>query len=711
MCAALTASRDDGNAFSVTIPPALRGKWAWLHLSGASSRPTIPVGLRICNRLSDMPISEQYAVALPFGKPRRSRFALIFYPADAAVLHLDVYGIAEDQPAIAVHTAALARPVAALAVALRFPRALLAALRGSPLGLVRRLRTRLALLALQPPRRLAYDLWTEIFDRWTSVDRRLLLTSPRRPFWPGIEVVVFRAAEDDAKLAATLHALQSQWVPSPTAILENPHKLCSFINQSGADYIAILQPGEILPPHALAVLADQAVLLGRPDAITADEDRIDSGGVRSSPHFKPQIGPALLNSGTLTQGIWLFRRATLPPLISQITRYGSADLARLGIALNLRHGRFARVPFVLTHRHVDIIDTPPGSLGDLVQAHVGNAAIDAGAMPIRVRMVWDDATAPRVSIIVPSAARSRHVTRCLMQVLRKTAYPNYELLIVVSQTQPLDSVQNRILAPLLATGRARVCLLDAARFNYARANNHGVAAAGGDVVCLLNDDVAPIEANWLSSMVGHLHDSSVGAVGAKLVYPDGTLQHGGVIIGLAGLAEHANRFLPADHAGYAHRAVLDQDLSCVTGACLLVRRTAYSEVGGMDQTFEIAYNDVDFCLRLRTAGWRIIFSANAVLRHYESASLGHHFAGDRAGLEQVETSRIRARLHAACAADPFHNPNLSLQRGHEWGLAFPPRISKPFAFVNRPGRSFSPARQEDRIRAEPMAPSYLEQSA
>jgi GT2 family glycosyltransferase len=705
------ARRDDGNAFSVKIPPSLRGKWAWLYLSGASPRPTIPVGLRIGHRLSDMPYSEQYAIALPFGLPLRSRFALIFYPADATMLHLDVYGIAEDQNAIAVHTAALARPVAALAVALRFPLPLLAVLRGSPLGLVRRIRTRLALLSLQQPRNLAYDLWTEIFDRWSNIDRSRLLASPRRPAWPNIDVVVFRAGTDDAALAATLHALQSQWYPSPTAIVENPQKLCSFLDQSGADYIAILQPGEILPPHALAVLADQAVLLDHPDAITADEDRIDSRHTRSRPHFKPQIGPALLSSGTLTQGVWLFRRASLQPLSSQIMHFGSADLARLGIALNLQDRRFARVPFVLTHRHVDIVDTPPGSLGEVVRAHVKNAAIDARAMPIRVRMVWDDATAPRVSIIVPSAARSRHVTRCLMQVLRKTEYPNYELLIVVSQAKPLDAEQHRILAPLLATGRARVCLLEATRFNYARANNHGVSAADGEVVCLLNDDVAPIEGNWLSSMVGHLHDNCVGAVGAKLVYPDGTLQHGGVIIGLAGLAEHVNRFLPADDSGYAHRAVLDQDLSCVTGACLLARCTAYTDVGGMDETFEIAFNDVDFCLRLRDAGWRIIFAANAVLRHYESASLGHHFAGDRAGLEQFEVSRMRARWQAACAADPFHNPNLSLQRGHEWGLAFPPRISKPFALAHHPGQGAAPARHEDRIRAEPMAPSYLEKSA
>lgn len=150
-------------------------------------------------------------------------------------------------------------------------------------------------------------------------------------------------------------------------------------------------------------------------------------------------------------------------------------------------------------------------------------------------------------------------------------------------------------------------------------------------------------------------------------------------MGLAGLCEHANRYLPADDPGYAWRAVLDQDMSCVTGACLLTRRLTFEAAAGLDESFEIAFNDVDFCLRLREAGLRVIFAASAVLWHYESLSLGDHFSGDRSNLEQDEGARLRSRWHSVCAADPFHNPNLSLQIGHEWEPAYPPRIGKPFA--------------------------------
>jgi GT2 family glycosyltransferase len=214
------------------------------------------------------------------------------------------------------------------------------------------------------------------------------------------------------------------------------------------------------------------------------------------------------------------------------------------------------------------------------------------------------------------------------------------------------------------------------RFNYSAANNFGARQTDAEFLCLLNDDVAPIASGWLEAMLGHFADPLVAAVGAKLLYENKTVQHGGIIVGLAGLAEHVNRGLPREAGGYAHRAVLNQEMSAVTGACLLTRRSAYEETGGMDEGFPIAFNDVDFCLKLRRAGHRIVFCAEAELIHYESLSLGHHFSGERAGLEREEVRRMRQRWASVVAEDPFHNPNLSLARGQEWRLAFPPRLRK-----------------------------------
>ncbi|WP_376087997.1 glycosyltransferase family 2 protein [Roseomonas sp. CCTCC AB2023176] len=176
---------------------------------------------------------------------------------------------------------------------------------------------------------------------------------------------------------------------------------------------------------------------------------------------------------------------------------------------------------------------------------------------------------------------------------------------------------------------------------------------------------------------GWLADPRVGAVGVRLLYPTGTVQHGGVIIGLSGLCDHAHRGLPGDDPGYAHRAVLPQELSAVTAACMLVRREAYDAVGGMDEGYPSAFNDVDLCLRIGEAGHRVVYDGAVTLHHHELQTYGNHYAGERAAHQAAEVARMRARWAPLVAEDPFHNPNLSLEFGREWEPAFPPRAPGP----------------------------------
>ena len=215
-------------------------------------------------------------------------------------------------------------------------------------------------------------------------------------------------------------------------------------------------------------------------------------------------------------------------------------------------------------------------------------------------------------------------------------------------------------------------------FNYSLANNAAVTATEAPLVCLLNDDVEPKDPDWLARMVGHLCDPCVGAVGAKLDYPNGLIQHGGVLLGSSGFCQHANRHLAGNQPGYAWRAVLDQELSAVTGACLLVRRSLYDSVLGMDETYPSSFNDIDFCLKIREAGYAVVFCATTGLIHFKSLSYGSHYCGDTAADRQAkDVKRMQNRWSSIGAADPFHNPNLSLLPGREWALAFPPRVSKP----------------------------------
>ena len=241
------------------------------------------------------------------------------------------------------------------------------------------------------------------------------------------------------------------------------------------------------------------------------------------------------------------------------------------------------------------------------------------------------------------------------------------------QPRPLDARQSRAAEALKREAGATVTWLPAPRFNYATANNHIAARTQGAHILLLNDDVAPIRPDWLRWMCAFMEDPHTGIAGARLLYADGTVQHGGVIMGLAGLCEHAHRHAPAADPGYMARAVLAQELSAVTGACLLVRRRLFEAVGGLDERYASAFNDIDFSLRVGETGHGIVYVPQAELHHYELQTFAGHYEGARAADKAPDVRRMRARWAGVCADDPFYNPNLSLLPGSDWRLAVPPR--------------------------------------
>ncbi len=214
-------------------------------------------------------------------------------------------------------------------------------------------------------------------------------------------------------------------------------------------------------------------------------------------------------------------------------------------------------------------------------------------------------------------------------------------------------------------------------FNYSRLNNRGVELARGSLVLLLNNDIETRDAGWLSEMVGLVTQPGVGLVGARLWYPNGTMQHGGVILGAGGIAGHAHAGLRHEH-GYFARAHLTQNFSAVTAACALVRRELYQQFGGLDEEhLAVAFNDIDFCLRLRDAGWEIVWTPHAELTHHESASRGFDDTNAKQVRFLAEIDFMNAKWGAALERDPFYNPNLSLGE-NLFTLAFPPRLTRPW---------------------------------
>ena len=274
-------------------------------------------------------------------------------------------------------------------------------------------------------------------------------------------------------------------------------------------------------------------------------------------------------------------------------------------------------------------------------------------------------------MIIPTAARAPHVLRCIRRTALLTDYPDLEIIVALSATIENDWTQQEIVRALSRLPRVRVIDLALAGFNYAEAINRTAEQARGDYLLLLNDDVAPQEPDWLHRMATLL-TAPVRIAGARLLYGNDMIQHGGVTMGLADLCEHSGRFWSPDDPGPAGIALLDRDVSAVTAACLLVENSLFRELGGLDTGFAIALNDVDFCLRAGKAGAGIAFCAGATLYHYESLSLGRHYEGDRAGLEATEVRALRERWPGIIVQDPFYNPQASRDPAMEWQPAFPP---------------------------------------
>ena len=269
---------------------------------------------------------------------------------------------------------------------------------------------------------------------------------------------------------------------------------------------------------------------------------------------------------------------------------------------------------------------------------------------------------PKISIIIPNKDHVEDLRRCISSIVEKSTWENYEIIVVEnnSETKEIFSYYDE----LQNNPQIRVVTFEG-KFNYSKINNFGVSLATGDYVLLLNNDTQVITINWMEELLMYAQRPDVGAVGAKLYYPDKTIQHAGVVIGLGAhrTAGHVHYRQKRENLGYMGRLCYAQDMTAVTGACLLVKKSLYEQVGGLDESFEISLNDVDFCLKLRKAGYLNVFTPFAELYHFESISRGLDDQGEKAKRYNEESERFRNKWKAELeAGDPYFNPNFSLDK-------------------------------------------------
>jgi GT2 family glycosyltransferase len=287
-----------------------------------------------------------------------------------------------------------------------------------------------------------------------------------------------------------------------------------------------------------------------------------------------------------------------------------------------------------------------------------------------------------VSIIIPTKDRVDLLGRAVESIKARTEYDDYEIVIVDNRSE-LEETRT-YLKQVTERGIARVLPYDQP-FNYSAINNFAVRQCTSPIVVLLNNDVEVISPGWLDELVSHAVRPGIGCVGAMLYYPDDRIQHAGVILGINGVAGHMHRLLARGSPGYFSRAALTQNFSVVTAACLAVRRSIYEDVGGLDEKLQVAFNDVDFCLRVLAKGHRNVWTPHAELYHYESATRGLDTEPRHRARFASEVAFMKQRWRSALRTDPAYNPNLSLT-SLDFGITSRPRTTKPWLVSPRPSQ-------------------------
>lgn len=462
----------------------------------------------------------------------------------------------------------------------------------------------------------------------------------------------------------------------------------SALGLASGPWIALMDNDDTLPLHALYVMAAELAAHPETDIIYSDEDKIDTSGRRYDPYFKTDWNPALVLSQNYVNHFTIYRRSLLETIGGVREGFDGAqdhDLL-LRASEHTTGARIRHVPQVLYHWRAiqgsaaqDVAYKPRAweagrrAIAEHLQRR-GIAAEVHRTFEQYYQVVYPvPDPAPLVSIIIPTTGRPDLIGMCLSSLLAETRYPNYEVLVAVDEKNAAIDERRELLDAFSRDERVRLLPYPPESFNYARTNNRAARQARGPLFCLLNDDIQVTNADWLDVMVARACLDGVGAVGAMLYYPDDRIQHGGVIIGSGGVAAHAHHPLPRGSGGYFARAALEQDQTAVTAACLLLRREVFEAVDGFNEAFEVAFNDVDLCLRIRRAGWRIVWTPQAELTHHESASVRPPKDPERVEQFAGEVARMRRLWGELLDDEPFYNPNLSLVLGAAFTLASPPR--------------------------------------
>lgn len=458
-------------------------------------------------------------------------------------------------------------------------------------------------------------------------------------------------------------------VPENEGIAQNTNAALAIAT---GDYIGLLDHDDLLTPDALYEVVKTINENDRPQVLYSDEDKITMDlSEHFQPHMKPDYNKDLLRSNNYITHFFVADRMLVEEVGGEDGEYNGAQDYDLILKCTERAKGIAHIPRILYHWRVHKASTADNPASKMYAFDAGKRAIedhlkrcgeiskvshekDLGFYRVKYQVQGS----PLISIIIPNKDQVESLDKCLRSI-EKSSYKNYEIIIVEN-----NSTEDETFAyyKKIESDKIRIVYWSD-EFNYSAINNFGVKHARGDYLLLLNNDVEVITTDWLEELTANCQRKDVGIVGARLYYPDDTIQHAGIVIGIGGVAGALFVGMPRMFTGYLHKAAIQQDLSAVTAACMMVKRSVYEELGGLEEELKVAFNDVDFCLRAREKGYLVVYDPNVELYHFESKSRGTEDSKEKIRRFQNEIEYMRSHwLELLKKGDPMYNPNLTLTK-------------------------------------------------
>jgi len=472
--------------------------------------------------------------------------------------------------------------------------------------------------------------------------------------------------------------IKVKFLPENKGIALNSNEALSLAT---GDFVGFLDHDDELAPFALHEVVKILNTEKNVQLLYSDEDKIDTNGKRRDPFFKPDWSPDLFLSQNYICHFCVIKKTVLDSMGGFRQGYeGSQDYDLfLRCTEKIPAAGISHIPKILYHWRTTQESVASTSLvkpyatvsakhalEDAATRRGFSVQVIDGLYPTTYRVRYAVKGTPHVSIVIPTKDHLEVLRHCINSILEKTEYPNYEIIIIDNQSEEHETLKYYI--SLQEQSKIKILHYNEP-FNFSSINNYGVTHSDSPYILFLNNDTEVISGEWLSAMLEHAQHTGVGAVGAKLLYPNDLIQHAGIVLGIHGdfvqmdIAGHSHKFVSNRLPGYFFRPHIIGNYSAVTAACLMIRKDVFLEVGGFEEDLAVAYNDVDLCLKIREKGYRIVYTPYAVLHHHESYSRGPEKSPEKQARFYQDTLWVRTRWGAIIdSGDPYYNPNLTLKK-------------------------------------------------